>query len=222
MIGRLDKSSLVEQVYDMLKNLIIKGELFPGERIIEVDIAKRFGISQGPVREALSQLQNEGLVIRHRHKGTFVSDLSKKDTLEIYELRVIIEEFALKKAMTKFTEADLQRLEHIIEEMKIAGKENDIEKISNEDKKFHDMIFLRADNNLLMELWEDLSIKSDRIWYLTKQVYFSDLIDVAEIHVTIVEAIRIRDTGRAIKAFLDHLSVGKHEMISKFFDSLKK
>ncbi len=97
MKTRVVNHSLMDQVYPLLRDLIIKGELKPGYRIIEMDVAKKFGVSQGPVREALSQLQKEGFVIRHRNKGTFVSNLSRQDTRDIYELREVIEEFALSK-----------------------------------------------------------------------------------------------------------------------------
>ena len=66
--------SLADQVYNFLKDLIIKGELKPGERIVELEVAKTYDVSQAPVREALSRLSKEGFVIHHRNKGTFVSN----------------------------------------------------------------------------------------------------------------------------------------------------
>ncbi|MFE4810694.1 GntR family transcriptional regulator [Peribacillus simplex] len=204
MEKKVTNYSLPDQVCDLLKESIIKGELKPGDRIIEMEIAKSYNVSQAPVREALSRLRKEGFVIHHRHKGTFVSNFSKKNIDEIYSFREAIEPLAIARAIQKIKEVDLRELSDLYQEMLKAGKNGDLEKVREIDVAFHSYIYKLADHDYMYQVWEDLSAVSNRIWYITSQIYFDNLDEIAKLHKPILDALYKRDVEGCIKAFNIH------------------
>ncbi|BAQ11633.1 putative gntr family transcriptional regulator [Bacillus sp. OxB-1] len=197
--------SLSEQVFDFLKDSIIRGELKPGDRILELEVAKTYNVSQAPVREALSRLKQEGFVVHYPHKGTFVSNLSKKNIDEIYSFRKAIEPLAIERAIKNIKDEDIKKLRNLYQQMLKAGEKNDFEGLNEIDIKFHNYIYKIADHKLLYEVWESVSSISNRIWYLTSQVYFDKLDEVAQSHLPILEALEERDVDKCIQAFKKHI-----------------
>ncbi|MBM7649699.1 DNA-binding GntR family transcriptional regulator [Bacillus ectoiniformans] len=197
--------TLSDQVCDLLKDSIIRGDLKPGDRLLELDIAKNYNVSQAPVREALSRLKNEGFVIHYPHKGTFVSNFSKKNIEEVYSFREAVEPLAIKRAISNITDDDLEKLKSIYEDMLQAGKENDLEMLNKHDIAFHTYIYKLADHEFMFNVWENLSSASNRIWYLTNQIYFKNLNEVAKLHEPILNALYKRDAEECIAAFKAHM-----------------
>lgn len=197
--------SLSDQICDLLRDSIIKGELKPGDRLLELEVAKSYNVSQAPVREALSRLRKEGFVIHRRHKGTFVSNFSKKNIDEIYSFREVMEPLAIARAIQNLNEEDLENLDHIYEEMLAAGKNNNLEVVRELDNAFHNYIYKLADHGFMYQVWEDLSAVSNRIWYLTSQIYFDRLDEIAELHKPILDALYERDAEKCVGAFNDHM-----------------
>jgi DNA-binding GntR family transcriptional regulator len=197
--------SLADQVCDLLKDAIIKGKLRPGDRLIEMDVAKQYNVSQAPVREALSRLRIEGFVVHYRHKGSFVSNFSKKDVEEIYSFREMMEPLAIQKALQNLTDEDLNQLSNLYQNMLTAGKENDLDKVRETDNAFHNYIYKLADHGFMYQVWEDLTAVSDRIWHLTSQIYFDKLDEIAELHKPILDALYERDKEKCIEAFRVHM-----------------
>ncbi|MCM3598049.1 GntR family transcriptional regulator [Metabacillus idriensis] len=197
--------SLADQVCELLKDAIIKGELKPGDRLIEMEIAKEYKVSQAPVREALSRLRIEGLVVHYRHKGSFVSNFSKKNVEEVYSFREMMEPLAIQKALNNLTDEDLRELSNLYKNMLTAGKNNDLDKVRETDNAFHSYIYRLADHGFMYQVWEDLTALSDRIWYLTSQIYFDKLDEIAELHKPILDAMYERDEKKCIEAFKAHM-----------------
>lgn len=197
--------SLSDQVCDLLKDSIIRGDLKPGDRLLELEVAKKYNVSQAPVREALSRLKKEGFVIHYPHKGTFVSNFSKKNIEEVYSFREAVEPLAIKRAINNITEEDLEKLNATYKKMVQAGKENDLEMLNKYDISFHTYIYKLADHEFMFKVWEDLSSASNRIWYLTNQIYFENLNEVAELHEPILNALYKRNTEECVAAFKMHM-----------------
>lgn len=208
---KLYNKSFSQQIYETLRDNIIKGELRPGDRIIELDVAKGFEVSQAPVREALLKLADEGLVVSHRYKGTFVSNISIDKIDELYSFRLIMEEMAIKRAMKRITPEDFQVLEDYYNEMLLAGKNNNLDDIRVADVNFHTQIYKIANHHFMYQVWETLSAKLNRIWYLTSQMYFTDLIEVSNIHEPILRAFKNRDADACIQAFHNHVDYEKKQ-----------
>jgi DNA-binding GntR family transcriptional regulator len=206
-MGKVIKNySLSDQVGEFLKDSIIKGELKPGDRLLELEIAKAYDVSQAPVREALSRLKKEGFVVHYRHKGTFVSNFSKKNIEEIYSFREVMEPLAIARAIQNLKEEDLKELDYLYQEMLIAGKNIDLEKFRELDDAFHTYIYKLADHEFMYQVWEDLSAVSNRIWYLTSQIYFDRLEDNAKLHKPILDALYERDKEKCVEAFEIHMN----------------
>ena len=205
-MGKMIKNySLSDQVYDFLKDSIITGELKPGDRLLELEIAKTYDVSQAPVREALSRLKKEGFVVHYRHKGTFVSNFSKKNIEEIYSFREVMEPLAIARAIQNLKEEDLKELDYLYQEMLAAGQNNDLEKFREFDAAFHTYIYKLADHEFMYQVWEDLSAVSNRIWYLTSQIYFEKLDEIAKLHKPILDALYERDVEKCVEAFKAHM-----------------
>ncbi|PLR78518.1 hypothetical protein CU633_04630 [Bacillus sp. V3-13] len=197
--------SLSDQVWNLLKDSIIKGELKPGDRILELEVAKTYNVSQAPVREALSRLKKEGFVIHYPHKGTFVSNFSQKDINEIYSFREVVEPLAIKRAIQYIQDHDLVKLNGLYQQMLKAGESNNLEELNQIDIAFHTYIYKLADHEFMYKVWEDLSSASNRIWYLTNQIYFDKLDEVAKLHEPILQALYERNVEKCVDAFKAHM-----------------
>ena len=95
-VQELKRKNLALDVATLLRELIARGDLPPGTHLVEVEMAKKLGVSRGPLREALRILESEGLVKSYPGRGSFVSEISERDILEIYSLRTILEEEAIR------------------------------------------------------------------------------------------------------------------------------
>jgi DNA-binding GntR family transcriptional regulator len=205
--------SLSGQVYEAIKESIIKAELKSGDRIVELDLAKTYGVSQSTVREALALLRKDELVVTHANKGTYVSNFSKKDVEEMYSFREVIEIFAIKRAIEKATDEDIAALEDIFNQMIEAGQTDDIEKMRVNDVAFHSVIYKMADHSFAYQVWQDITNKMNRVWYFTNQYYFRDLLELAKMHKPIVDAFKKKNKEEACESFISHLNYVRDQLL---------
>jgi len=140
---------LREQIEDELRSEILLGTLQPGTRLVTADLAERWGVSRGPVREALMALENEGIVVSTRRHGTVVGTTSVVDLEEILSVREAIETFAAVDACvgTQVTQADLRRLADLLARMEREWEQGDHEAARNHDLDFHQMLVDLAGNS---------------------------------------------------------------------------
>ena len=95
---RMAVKSLQEAVYDQIREAISSGEFGRGERLVEVQLAERFGVTRGPIREALCRLEHDGLVVRHTGIGVFVNEFAEESFQEVCEIRAVLESLAARSA----------------------------------------------------------------------------------------------------------------------------
>jgi len=145
---------LADGIAEDIKNAIIKGEIKPGERIIESQIAKEMGVSRSPLREAIQKLEKENILVVIPYKGIYVNILGKKEIEDIYNLRVILEAYAIKKIIEKKDKKILQILSKKAKYLEDAVKKGQVEDLAKKDVEFHRTICYFANNNKLMEIWE--------------------------------------------------------------------
>ncbi|MCM3626673.1 GntR family transcriptional regulator [Paenibacillus glycanilyticus] len=157
--------SLSEHVYITLKRQIMKGELLPGHRMIVLDIAKQFSVSQAPVREALERLKQEGLIVGKMNKGSAVSEITAQEIRDIYGLRQMVEGHALRATMKVLDEKDIAYLEGVIDGMREAIDQEDPYRLVELDMLFHGYFYLRSGNELMYDIWN--SIKSKIMRFIT-------------------------------------------------------
>jgi DNA-binding GntR family transcriptional regulator len=205
--SRLDSplggQSLRAEVRERLRQAIMQGELKPGEQIVESRLARQLGISQAPVREALRELEQMGLVVNHMRRGTFVRELTAQDAWEMYTLRAQLESMAARLALPHLTDADMDEMERLIEAMVEAGRTGNAEELTSADAHFHEFLCERSGHKLLMRMWR--SIHPLNWTQLTVAVLHRDLVQLAERHRDIVDALRTRDAEAVDRAVQHHL-----------------
>jgi len=191
-----------EAVYETLRGDILSGKLKPGEKIVISKLAKVFGFSEIPIREAIKKLESEDLLEGTPHVGTKVSKIEEKECIEIYLIRVELESLAAKLATPYLNEVDLDFLGKKIQEMELAIKQNNYGILSSLNKDFHLRIYNAAPYpylfKLIVDLWEKVH-RTLSVFVLTpKRAIVS-----TEGHKKILEAIRSKNAvlvGRLMRA----------------------
>jgi DNA-binding GntR family transcriptional regulator len=203
---------LRHDVRDGLVRSILAGEYAPGDRLIEMHIAKEYGTSQGPVREALRELEILGFVRSEPHRGTYVRDAWQRGMLELYEVRAALEEFAT-RAATPALKDDTSELWDAIDAMAAAAERGDVAAAVEHSERFHRVIVEAADNQLLTNVWSGLAISEHN--ELTMVALPIDLATLAEVHKPIVEAIEAGDVELACREAREHQRFFENAMVEE-------
>jgi DNA-binding GntR family transcriptional regulator len=207
------RNVLSDQVKDYLLTAILAGEFPPGSRIIETRVARHLGVSQGPVREALRDLEALGLIDSTPYQGARVRQLNKAELLEAYDVRAVLESFGARLAIPRLSDADLLELEGYVTSMQQAARSGDENEQARVDVAFHSRIVAISGNQVLQRLWRYLEpVSRTHITYILPGVD-ADLI--AGLHQPILEALRARDTALADQAIHDHFRI-----VALMFDTL--
>jgi DNA-binding GntR family transcriptional regulator len=132
-----DRSTLLERVVSRLREAILKREFKPGERLVQEELAEAMGVSRMPVREALRQLEKEGLVTLEPHKGAIVTPVTPDDIEEIYHLRAVLEAMAVARSLPHLTAEDKRALRQLADDMEQAAANQDVEQFVEKNAEFH-------------------------------------------------------------------------------------
>src|SRR6516225_7163056 len=139
--GRHDRRKVTDWVYEELKSAIVDLRLAPGDPLREATLAEQLGVSKTPIREALTRLEQEGLVETTSFKGAVVSGYSRQDLIEIYELRELLENAAARAAAESMSEEDRARLDRISRESRRLRRGTDTAKLAALVSEFDDVLF---------------------------------------------------------------------------------
>jgi DNA-binding GntR family transcriptional regulator len=199
----LGRRVLREEVREILMEDILRGRIKPGERIVETRIAREFGVSQAPVREALRDLELLGFVVTSAFRSTQVREVSHEERAEIYPIRAALEGLAARAAATRLDEAGLQHLEELIQAMRDAAARDDKQATIDADIAFHLYIVEASGNRLLKQFWE--SMRLPLTTFVTVTFSHWPLSILAERHVPLLDALRSRDPATAEAAMRAHL-----------------
>ena len=150
-----DQYSLRGRVYNALRENILNGRYAPGENLIELRIADELNVSRTPVREAIRQLELEGLVESIPNKGVTVKGISRKDMEDIYRIRRVLEGLAARWSVEQITDEELKRLQDIYELMEFYTTKGDIDQIAKLNTEFHDIIFSATKSGILKHILKD-------------------------------------------------------------------
>jgi DNA-binding GntR family transcriptional regulator len=195
------RRALRHDVRDGIVRSILAGEYGAGDRLVEMRIANEYGTSQGPVREALRELEMLGFVRSEPHRGTYVRDPWQRGMLELYELRAALEEFATRLATPVLTE-DTSSLQEEVDAMSAAAARDDVKALVEHSEAFHRIIIETSGNQLLGNVWGSLAIRDHT--ELTMVTLSPDLSTVATSHQPIVDAIAAGDIELACRASREH------------------
>ncbi len=177
------------QAYDILKRQLLSGEMRPGERVNEVVMAARLGISRGPLREAIRNLEQEGLLIAAPHRGTFVRQLNQVEAAELQEVRLALETAAACRLARRWTPAAKALLEDRLENLRGMNLDNStLAERMSADLAFHEAICEASGNETLLETWRSL-IGRITIMVLNVGPQRMSQLQDADSHLPLVEAI---------------------------------
>jgi len=203
--GQIAGGSLADQVHAHLRRAIILGELQPGLRLAQVDIATQMGTSQAPVREALQRLERDGLIERNPRSGHFVTGLSADEMHELFCIRSSVECLAIRRTVKNITPAQCDQLDQLIEQMRQAAGQDDMMLLVENDLAFHRQICEWSGNKTLLKVWIPLYAQIQRFVVQTHRQYFEDLVEIANTHNPVVEVLRKDDPDEAARVIDEHI-----------------
>lgn len=210
-LAPLETTTLATQVQRRLEHAIFTGELKPGERLIELDLAEALQVSRASLREALRLLEKKGLVVTTHRRGSFVIELTDRDVREIYRIRLLLENYAIRLAAQNPAPDLLDRLDALTSDMRDRALRRDYFAIVDLDLDFHRAICAATDNRRLLDMWGDL-VSPTRALLLTKYRLFDDSELIAQGHQVLIDAIRQRDPDRAEELLEIHIT-DTHEAV---------
>ena len=195
---------LRDVVFNTLRQAILRGELPPGERLMEIQLANKLGVSRTPIREAIRKLELEGLVLMIPRKGAEVADITEKSLRDVLEVRRALEELSVKLACERMTEEEIVELKEAERAFEAALNCGDVTKYAEADVKFHDIIYRTTDNERLIQLLYNFreQMYRYRVEYLKNESSHETLL---EEHERIIEMIEMRDVKRAIEVVCQHI-----------------
>ena len=196
---------LRDVVFNTLRQASLRGEFKPGERLMEIQLANKLGVSRTPIREAIRKLELEGLVIMIPRKGAEVADITEKSLRDVLEVRKALEELAVQLACEKITQEELEELEKAGENFKkVLNRSKDITEVAEADVRFHDVIYMATDNQKLIHLLNKLreQMYRYRVEYLKNPDVHEQLIQE---HEEIVYHIKRREKAEATAVTCQHI-----------------
>jgi len=184
--------TLREKILETIREAILRGQLKPGEKVAEPELAERFGISRTPIREAFRQLESEGYLTVIPRKGAVVTSLSERAVEEFYAIKSILEGYAARMAAQNLTSRDIARLEAINARLGQLADEGDVKTFFKVHNEFHELFIKAADNEKLLELINQLMLKFNRLRLASLSLPGRMQISVQE-HKKIIEAFKNKD-----------------------------
>lgn len=204
------RATLREQIKDVILQRIVEGSMEPGGRIVETRIAQELGVSQGPVREALRDLELLGCVVHEPGRGCSVRAFSLEELLEAFPVRAALEALAARLAAERITKSELAELDQLLDRMRSAASRGDAHEQSQANASFHATVVRAARNPTLERQWQTLEPYSRT--YLTVSRSGIDLVHLSERHLPILAALKRHDPAAAAEAMHEHL-MGAAELL---------
>jgi DNA-binding GntR family transcriptional regulator len=204
-MSSLAHKQLWEAVSDQLREEILDGRLAAGSRLVEADLAERFGVSRGPVRDALQELARAGLAVDRPRRGTFVSSLSERDLEEVYVIRRAIEEAAARLTIARAGEDEIAAMFEAVSQTEAAYGAGDLGAAWEADMAFHRTYCRYSGNGRLLDLFDQLASQTVLLMRTSLESHASlAWTPPVELHRRIAQAIADRDIDAAVGAVAAH------------------
>jgi DNA-binding GntR family transcriptional regulator len=175
------RRSLGTEAAAILREAILDGRLPQGERVNEVDLSRRLGISRGPLREALHQLEHEGLVESSPYKGRSIVRVSAREVLDVLTVRKLLEPYAVQEAMGRNRRELVELLAKAMLDMQVAAKAGNPFEVASAHGRFHGAFYHDSGNSTLERMWGRLE-DPVRLYLLRRQTTFGDMANIADAH----------------------------------------
>lgn len=207
----LTNFNLSSAVVNYIQEKIFLGEYKAGERIIESKIAEELNISRAPVREAISDLKNQGLIRSVPRKGNFVVEFTDEDVKEIYDIRILLEDSILEILVNedKLSEKDYQNLTVIVDEMVEASRQEctvpeKIIRVNEKDIEFHKYLWERSESKRRFNILSDLFLQL-RLSMIIDAKSTKNLEEAAKQHYEMIKYLRLRDLQNCQRLLREHI-----------------
>ncbi len=204
---QLDMNSylpLRDVVYNALRDAILRGDMKPGERLMEMHLANKLGVSRTPIREAIHMLEEEGLAVTVPRKGAQVAKMTEKDLQDVLEIRDSLDALAVRMACARMTPELLEQLKGVMADFEFATKSGDPRKICQVDEDFHNVIYEMADNPKLEKIL--LNLREQMYRYRFEYVKGNKTYDqLIEEHAAIVAGFEKGDADYVLGIMHKHL-----------------
>jgi DNA-binding GntR family transcriptional regulator len=212
MAGNIQYPTLGEKTYTQIKNLILAGRIRPGERLLYSRLVASLGVSQTPIKEAFTRLENEGYVVTITRKGTFAREFSPSEIREAFEIREMLEALAARRACAHLNDGALGRMKKINARFTHAARRHNVRACTREDYAFHETIIEMSGNEKLKELMNKtnfhlLSIAQSSPRFLEISEAYSVM------HARIIQAIEDRNEKTAERLIREHIRCGLEEVL---------
>lgn len=196
---------LRDVVFNTLREAILKGDLVAGERLMELQLASKLGVSRTPIREAIRMLEQEGLAITIPRKGAIVAGMTEKDMQDVLQIREALEELSVQVACDKITEEEIGQLRKNMKNFEHSLKTGDLKRMAQADVEFHDVIYQATDNPKLISMLNNLreQMYRYRVEYLKKPENHKQLLDE---HEAIYRGILAKDKAGVTDMIRRHIS----------------
>jgi DNA-binding GntR family transcriptional regulator len=195
-----------QQVIEALRTAIISGRFAPGDRLIESALSAELGTSRGPVREALRQLENEGLVMSFPYRGAVVLGVSDEEVEEVLiPIRLTLERYSWTRALERLTDDDFAELGKQIWRMEQAGKANDLIKLVEADLNFHEIVISASGQQHTVQIWRTIWPRIRAYFYRYER--FRSFEATVEEHRELLDALQTRDLATVLPVLERHIDV---------------
>jgi len=213
------RQSLADDAAERLRKAIWSGRLAPDERLREEALADFLGVSRGPIREALTRLEREGLVIKQPNRGAIVARLSPEDLSEVFSLRLAIERLAVRMAVRNAEPQHFDQMQAVIDQLAALQAETMTERAAAAlDVEFHEILYQSAKHKRLYDTWATLKPQV-YLFLLTRNVGNSDFrLYTVQSHQRLLDTLRSRDEARAEALIIEHVQ-SAYESIQKAYPS---
>lgn len=200
-------ASLTEQITEFLTNAIIEGQLIGGQRLVENELQRRFGISRAPIRESFRILEKNGLVVSILRKGTYVRRITKKDVKENFPIRACLESLAARMAVSNLKPENTEVMELDLSRMTKAAEENDFTSYLKYHQDFHEIFINASKNDALIGILENL--RRQALWFRFSYLYVQENYEYGlRVHREILDLfIKKKDPDRLEKLVKDHILI---------------
>ena len=203
--------TLREQIVSSLRESIIKGELNPGQKLTEPELAEKLGISRTPIREAFRQLESEGFLTVMPRRGAVVSRLTRKEIDDFYELKSLLEGYAARIAAERINEKGIEKLRKINEQLVTLAEKGDVEGFFTKNDEFHSTFISYCGNEKLLEFREHMVQRFMRFRLEALSVP-GRLMDSVTQHRNIIRALARKDGRLAEAVVLEHALLSGEEL----------
>lgn len=209
-----DYLPLRDVVFNTLRQAILTGEMKPGERLMEIHLANKLGVSRTPIREAIRKLELEGLVIMIPRRGAEVAQITWKNLKDVLEVRRALDVLSIELACDRMTPEEMESLEKACEAFKQATETKDVRMIAEADVALHDIIVASTRNDRLVQLVNNLAeqMYRYRFEYIKDVAQHDRLVDE---HNDIYQSILKKDKEKAVAAVKKHVDNQEEAIIKQ-------